>query len=216
MNSDILHPRKKLRYVTNKLKRALKEQALKNYLLSLRRAGKQCPKWARESPAIRRQTIRIYLRAATKNYFARYVTYHVDHLVPLHGKSEDGTHSVCGLHVPWNLDVIPSTVNLIKHCQVIPECINRNLAKERYARRLRRPKNVYPSKPNATQADRRRARKRKQMLYEYVPSTKESRMRDGQARIAYKMNITKEAERRQAERPRTNLTPRLIKKGASK
>ena len=37
--------------------------------------------------------------------------WHVDHLVPFTGKNASGVHVVSGLHVPWNLRVVPAAWN---------------------------------------------------------------------------------------------------------
>jgi hypothetical protein len=73
------------------------------------RATKLCatPKWV-DKVAI----LKIYESAAAKTDESGY-PFHVDHIVPLNGKL------VCGLHVPWNLRVIPATENMKKGSKLI-------------------------------------------------------------------------------------------------
>ena len=70
-----------------------------------RRNKQATPKWLSQEQ--KQQIVAIYehmrdCRAVTGE------EYHVDHIVPLRGEN------VCGLHVPWNLQVLPAYVNITK------------------------------------------------------------------------------------------------------
>lgn len=75
--------------------------------VAMRRARKKkaTPPWLTTS---QKQTIFLYYSLAVKLSKINSQDYHVDHIVPLQGEN------VCGLHVPWNLQVIPATENLSK------------------------------------------------------------------------------------------------------
>lgn len=72
-----------------------------------RRAAKlqRTPRWLTKDQL---DEIETFYTAALAFRIYTGLTYHVDHIVPLQGKN------VSGLHVPWNLRVIPETDNLKK------------------------------------------------------------------------------------------------------
>ena len=79
----------------------------RNALEAKRRAAKlqRTPHWLTKDQLDEIETF--YTVALAFRLFTG-LTYHVDHIVPLQGKN------VSGLHVPWNLRVIPETDNLKK------------------------------------------------------------------------------------------------------
>jgi 5-methylcytosine-specific restriction endonuclease McrA len=63
------------------------------------------PPWLTQD---QKQDIRSMYTLAQKFEKAFDANYHVDHIVPLNGEN------VCGLHVPWNLQILEQKVNLKK------------------------------------------------------------------------------------------------------
>ncbi len=75
------------------------------------KARRHMPKWV-ITHGFTKDIIRIYKQRDSMNESSD-EKYHVDHIVPLTGKHH-GQHVVCGLHVPWNLQVITADKNLKK------------------------------------------------------------------------------------------------------
>ena len=62
------------------------------------------PKWLNDGQLFEMESVYTYCSALRKIG----LDYHVDHVVPLRGKS------ISGLHVPWNLQVLPGRENMSK------------------------------------------------------------------------------------------------------
>lgn len=75
---------------------------------------KACPQWARNDSDLRAQMDEIYERAYRASLETG-VPHHVDHIIPLRGKS------VSGLHVPWNLQILTASENCSKSNKLLEE-----------------------------------------------------------------------------------------------
>ena len=75
-------------------------QAVKRYISELKRT----PQWLNKGHLFEIESVYKYCSSLRTIG----LDYHVDHIVPLRGKT------VSGLHVPWNLQVIPAKQNLVK------------------------------------------------------------------------------------------------------
>ncbi len=73
------------------------------------------PKWLTESQA---ENIDLYYSLAKSMAMFDGQKYDVDHIEPLTGKDSSGQHISCGLHVPWNLQIMEHRSNCAKGCRV--------------------------------------------------------------------------------------------------
>ena len=78
--------------------------------LRRRRFRDATPKWLTDT---QKMEIRLKYRLAIELSRATGERHAVDHIIPLHGES------VCGLHVPWNLQVLTQKDNLTKYNRMI-------------------------------------------------------------------------------------------------
>jgi hypothetical protein len=100
--------------VVSRYKTAYKErnpELYKELVNARRRRFRQAtPKWLTPEDKIE---IRLRYRLAIELTRRNGVQYVVDHIVPLQGES------VCGLHVPWNMEVITQEENLLKSNKLV-------------------------------------------------------------------------------------------------
>jgi hypothetical protein len=94
--------RKAKQRLWSKINRGTANALSKNYKLKKINAT---PKWLSESQLLH---IKCKYQLAAMLNIHGVEPWHVDHIVPIRGKD------VCGLHVPWNLRVIPAKENMTK------------------------------------------------------------------------------------------------------
>lgn len=84
-----------------------RDKAKRKYYYGIKRANKEnrTPKWLSFEQKL---DIECFYYKAMRYEEETGIKYHVDHIIPLNGKL------VSGLHVPWNLQVIPAKDNLRK------------------------------------------------------------------------------------------------------
>ena len=100
--------------VVSRYKMAYKErnpELYKELVNARRRRFRQAtPKWLTAEDKLE---IRLRYRLAIELTRRTRIQYVVDHIVPLQGES------VCGLHVPWNMEVITQEENLLKSNKLV-------------------------------------------------------------------------------------------------
>jgi len=83
--------------------------------LRRRRFRDATPRWLTDA---QKMEIRLKYRLAIELSRATGERHAVDHIIPLHGET------VCGLHVPWNLQVLTQKDNLLKYNKLIDSVPN--------------------------------------------------------------------------------------------
>lgn len=120
-NIEHVRSRRKQHYLSNKdrLRAQGKQHYIENkstylHYSKLRKLAqkKRTPPWLTKE---HKQEILSFYKTAKELQTITGVDYHVDHIVPLCGKT------VCGLHVPWNLQVIEGSINLSKSNLLLDE-----------------------------------------------------------------------------------------------
>lgn len=115
-NKNLVENMEKSRLATKKYREDAKDcdhkRAIVNQNRAKRRASKLMakPKWLTKQHI--RDMVNIYKESKLKNKESG-IEHHVDHIIPLQGKT------VCGLHVPWNLQILTRDENLKKSNKLI-------------------------------------------------------------------------------------------------